>query len=162
MRKSSSITPSLRLTVQSSPFNTLPRSLSPSNEPPVIGNVTRVPCGPAPMSWVGAVLKWSVIRGRVRMAVLVGRGPDKKGAGAKGVRSRAHPTSAAPAANLKSSRRFASSMSSPDLEDRISGTFGASIAGRYGEQPIQKRVLRVRRLEAGRGAKIVGSRVEHF
>ena len=65
MRRSSSMTPSERLTVQSSPpGSTLPRSRSPSNEPPVIGKVTRVPWGPAPMSCVGAVVRRRVIRGR--------------------------------------------------------------------------------------------------
>src|SRR5712691_12114226 len=72
MRRSSSTTPSERLTVQSSPDgSTLPRSLSPSNEPPVIGSVMREPCGPAPMFCVGAVLRRSDIRGRDRMTVLL-------------------------------------------------------------------------------------------
>src|SRR6266446_6954083 len=157
MRRSSSVTPSARLTVQSSPHgSTLPRSLSPSNEPSVIGNVTRVPRGPAPMFCVGAVFRRSVIRGRDRMTVLRSAGDGEEAA--RG--TCAHPASVANAASLRTSLRRASKGASQDLVDRVDGALGAPIAARYGEEAIQERVLRVPGLEAGRGPEVVGRGVD--
>src|SRR5207245_1418322 len=157
MRRSSSTTPSGRLTVQSAPpGTTLPRSRSPSNEPPVIGNVTRVPWGPASTLCVGAVFRRSVIRGRDRMAVFL-----SAGGGEEAARGRwAHPASVANAASLRTSLRRLSTAASKDLVDRVDGALGTPIAARYGEKAIQERVLRVPGLEAGRGAEVVGRGVD--
>src|SRR5438552_5071733 len=157
MRRSSSTTPSGRLTVQSSPpGSTLPRSLSPSNELPVIGNVARVPRGPEPMFCVGAVFRRSGIRGRDRMAVFLSAGDGEEAA--RG--TCAHPASVAKAASLRTSLRRAPTGTSQDLVDRVDGAFGAQIAARYGEEAIQERVLRVSGLEAGRGPELVGRGVD--
>src|SRR5439155_1059320 len=157
MRRSSSTTPSERLIVQSSPpGNTLPRSLSPSNEPPVIGNVTRVPWGPAPIFCVGAVFSRSVIRGRDRMEISPSAGGEEESASG----TCAHRASVTNAASLRRSLRPASTRPSQDLVNRVDGARGAPIAARYGEQPVQERVLRVSGLEARRGPEVVSRRVD--
>src|SRR5215468_7920398 len=62
MRRSSSRTPSGRVRSQSPPpGKTLPRSRGPSKVPPVIGAITRVPCGTAPSFCGGGTTTWSVI-----------------------------------------------------------------------------------------------------
>src|SRR6266446_7372615 len=158
MRRSSSVTPSERLTVQSSPEgSTLPRSLSPSNEPPVIGTVMREPCGPAPMFCVGPVLRRSDIRGRERMTVLLSEDDGEGAASGTG----AHPASVANAASLRTSlRRGSRGGASEDLVDGVDGAFGAPIAARYGEEAIQERILRVPGLEAWGGPEVVGRGVD--
>src|SRR4029453_15012030 len=119
--RSSSMTPSERLSVQSSPAgNTFPRSLLPSNDPPVIGNVTRVPCGPAPIFCVGAVFRRSVIKARVSMAVFPwGVDGDAAAAG-----TCAYPAIVAHAASLRTSLRRTSIGVSQDLVDRVDGPLG--------------------------------------
>src|SRR5258706_11643285 len=157
MRRSSSTTPSERLEVQSSPpGNTLPRSLSPSNEPPVIGYVTRAPWGPAPMSCVGAVFRRSVIRGRHRMVVFLSAGDEEEPASG----TCPHEASVANAASFRTSLRPVFMRPSQDLVNRVDGACGAPIAARYGEETVQERVLRVSGLEAGHGPEIVGRRID--
>src|SRR5690348_280163 len=131
------MTPSARLIVQSSPpGSTLPRSRSPSTEPPMIGNVTRVPCGPAPTSCVGAVFRRSVIKGRDRMAVFLSPGgteADEEDA-ARGRLLRAHPASVVSAASLRRSLRRVSTWASEDLVDGVDGAVGATVAARDGDE----------------------------
>src|SRR2546428_11602067 len=65
MRRSSSVPPSARLSVQSPPpGSTLPRSRGPSKGPPAIGAVTRVPCGTAPIFCAPAAASRNVIKER--------------------------------------------------------------------------------------------------
>src|ERR1019366_2481744 len=160
IRRSSSRTPSGRLTTQSAPpGSTLPRSLSPSNAPPVMGNVRRVPRGPAPMFCVGAVLSRRVIRGRERMGLLLSAGEREVREGAT-MGTGTHPASVANAASWRTLLRRACTVASQDLVDRVDGARGAPIAARYGEEAIQERVPRVARLEAGRGPEVVGRGVD--
>src|SRR5260221_3705490 len=152
MRRSSSRTASARLTTQSSPpGSTLPRSLSPSNEPPLMGNVRRVPWGPAPMFCVGAVLRRRVIRGRERMDVLRSAGEVEGATMGSGT----HPASVANAATLRTLLRPPHTRDSEDLVDRVDGAGDAPVAARHGEESIQERVLRVAGLEAWSGPEVV-------
>jgi hypothetical protein len=80
-----------------------------SSYTPVIGNVMRVPCGPAPRFCVGAVLSRSDIRGRVRMAVLLSADDGEGATSGPGV----HPAKVAKAASLRTS------LCPPPLEARV-------------------------------------------
>jgi hypothetical protein len=72
----------------------------------------------------------------------------------------AYSASTANAANLRTSRRRASRGPSEDLVDRVDRSFGEPVGARYRQKAIQECVLRVRGLEAGRGPKVVGRRVD--
>src|SRR5450432_1039777 len=162
IRRSSSRTPSARLTTQSAPpGSTLPRSLSPSNEPPVMGNVRRVPRGPAPMFCVGAVLSRRVIRGRERMEVLLSaRARERDGGDGASMDAGTHPASVANAASWRTLLRRAYTRASQDLVDRVDGASDAPVSARHGEESIQELVLRVAGLEARKGPEVVRRRVD--
>src|SRR5882672_7641551 len=72
----------------------------------------------------------------------------------------AHPANAANAASLRTSLRRLSTAASEDLVDRVDRALGAAIAARYGEKPVQERVLRMPGLEARRGPEVVGRGVD--
>src|SRR5215510_1706689 len=65
---SSSNVPSGFAVTQSPPLSTVPRRRSPSNDPPTIGKIRRVPLDVDPISWVGKVSKRSSMSGREFMA----------------------------------------------------------------------------------------------
>src|SRR6185436_1838338 len=96
------------------------------------------------------------MRGRDRMAAL----PSTAGGAGAARPTCPHPASVAHAASFRTSLRRASTVVSHDLVDRVDGTLGAAIAARHGEEAVQEGVLLVPGLEPGRGAEVVGRRVD--
>src|SRR5580700_1198775 len=156
IRRSGSRTPSGRLITQSPPpGSTLPRSLSPSNEPPMIGNVRRVPRGPAPTFCVGAVRSRRVRRGRERIELLLSASGGGTVTGAE-----THPASVASAATRRTLLRCTCMRVSQDLVDRVDRALRAPVTARHGKQSIQEIVLRVAGLKTRKGPEIVRGRVD--
>src|SRR5262249_7385710 len=139
-RRSTSKVPSpLAVTQSPPPGSTLPRSRSPSKEPPTTGKIDSVPSGVEPISSMAAVARRRVMRGRDFMRLPLER------IWCPGF------VALPPRARDQMSEHFV---------DGIDRTLSATVAARHGDQAIQERVCRISGLEAWRGSKVVACRID--